>query len=81
MPLHRFRKELQRRSTVREDWKVLSQLGEALGCDGMDYKTVDEITDEIAASVKGFEKISSGTLGSLGISIDSKNKKIKEVSS
>lgn len=65
---------------VREDWKVLSQLGKALGCDGMDYKTVDEITDEIAGSVKGFENISSESLGSLGISIDSKIKEMKEVS-
>ncbi|MCH7495501.1 MAG: molybdopterin-dependent oxidoreductase [Candidatus Marinimicrobia bacterium] len=51
---------------VKEDWEVIVEFGGALGVKNLNYESVDEITNEAAANVNGYEGISVESVGSLG---------------
>ena len=51
---------------VKEDWKVIVEFGGALGIKNLNYESVEEITNEAAVNVNGYEGISVESVGSSG---------------
>jgi len=46
--VQRIRKAIEPLGEAREDWKILCQVGQALGGKGFDFKTPSEVFDELA---------------------------------
>lgn len=64
---------------TREDWKVILEFANSIGCEGIEFENVDEITTEIASSIPGYEGCSTEAVGSAGINLDFEEEENKKV--
>jgi len=63
---------------VKEDWKLIAELGERFGAKNLNYDSVDEITIEVAVNVSGYEEIDEESVGSLGRDLNRERETVHE---
>ena len=76
--VQRVRGVVQSPIGVKEDWKVIVEFSGALGIKNFNYESVDEITNEAAVNVNGYEGITVESVGSLGSDLNREREAFQE---
>ena len=76
--VQRVRGVVQSPIGVMEDWKVIVKFSEALGIKNFNFESVDEITNEAAVNVNGYEGITVESVGSLGSDLNREREAFQE---